>query len=117
MIVQQCENCNKKGKNVYCKDCVKVADSFDVYEYRSGDNRFNKGRSICSIEAYTWHDAIEYVRNKFFQVDEKSNIITNCEKDFAYLEQKTRSTSSGNDNNAEERDLPSYKIYLNNGHK
>jgi hypothetical protein len=116
MIVQQCENCNKKGKNVYCKDCVKVADSFDVYEYLSGDNRFNKGRLISIIEAYTWHEAIEYVRNKFFHGEEKSNIITNCEKDFAYLE-KTRSTSSENENNAEELDLRSYKIYLNNGQK
>ena len=31
MIVQQCDKCIRKGKTVYCDNCTKVADYFDVY--------------------------------------------------------------------------------------
>ena len=117
MILQQCENCVKKGKKVYCEDCNTVADSFDIYEYHNSNNRFNKGRSISRIEACTWHEAIEYVKNNFFHGRAKDNLIINCEKDFAYLEEKTRSASIDNDNKGEEHVLPSYKIYLNKGDK
>ena len=40
--MQQCENCTKKGKNVYCNNCTKKADYFDVYSYDSS-TRFDKG--------------------------------------------------------------------------
>lgn len=45
MIIQQCDSCSKKGKNVYCNNCIKEADYFDIYKYYGDNNRFDKGES------------------------------------------------------------------------
>jgi hypothetical protein len=107
VIEQQCENCSKKGKNVYCNNCIKVAEYFEVFKYRidnnNNDSRFGKGgQPIDRIKAYTWHDAIEYVKCNYFEKKSKENLNINCEKDFAYLEEI--------DNN---ENLSGYSIYLN----
>jgi hypothetical protein len=106
VIEQQCENCSKKGKNVYCNNCIKVAEYFEVFKYDIDDNdnsRFGKGgQPTDRIKAYTWHDAIEYVKYNYFQKKSKENLNINCEKDFAYLEEI--------DNN---ENLLGYSIYLN----
>jgi hypothetical protein len=106
VIEQQCENCSKNGKNVYCNNCIKVAEYFEVFKYRIDNNnnsRFGKGgQPTDRIKAYTWHDAIEYVKCNYFEKKSKENLNINCEKDFAYLEEI--------DNN---ENLLGYSIYLN----
>jgi hypothetical protein len=104
VIEQQCENCSKKGKNVYCNNCIKIAEYFEVFKYNIDNNnkRFGKGQPIDRIKAYTWHDAIEYVKYNYFEKKSKENLNINCEKDFAYLEEI--------DNN---ENLLGYSIYLN----
>jgi hypothetical protein len=105
VIEQQCENCSKKGKNIYCNNCIKVAEYFEVFKYSIDNNnkRFDKGQPTDRIKAYTWHDAIEYVKCNYFEKKSKENLNINCEKDFAYLEEI--------DNNNE--NLSGYSIYLN----
>ncbi|HZD82267.1 MAG TPA: hypothetical protein VE076_05245 [Nitrososphaeraceae archaeon] len=110
VIEQQCENCSKKGKNVYCNNCIKAAEYFEVFKYSIDDNnnsnsRFGKGgQPTDRIKAYTWHDAIEYVKCNYFEKKSKENLNIDCEKDFAYLEEI--------DNNNSEN-LSGYSIYLN----
>jgi hypothetical protein len=108
VIEQQCENCSKKGKNIYCNNCIKVAEYFEVFKYSIDNNnsnsRFGKsGQPTDRIKAYTWHDAIEYIKCNYFEKKNKENLNINCEKDFAYLEEI--------DNNNE--NLLGYSIYLN----
>ena len=105
VIEQQCENCSKKGKNIYCNNCIKVAEYFEVFKYSIDNNnkRFDKGQPTDRIKAYTWHDAIEYIKCNYFEKKNKENLNINCEKDFAYLEEI--------DNNNE--NLLGYSIYLN----
>ena len=106
VIEQQCENCIKKGKNIYCNNCIKVAEYFEVFKYSIDNNnkRFDKGQPTDRIKAYTWHDAIEYVKCNYFEKKSKENLNINCEKDFSYLEEI--------DNNNSEN-LSGYSIYLN----
>ena len=67
------------------------------------NSRFGKGgQPTDRIKAYTWHDAIEYVKCNYFEKKSKENLNINCEKDFAYLEEI--------DNN---ENLLGYSIYLN----
>ena len=113
-IIQQCEECAKKGKNSYCNICEKSMDYFDVYKYNNDEkNRYSDGEAIGIIMAFTWHDAIEFIKNNFY--DNKENLDINCEKEFAYIEGKTDSHSVDMGNRNFER--PSYKIYLNNGER
>ena len=108
VIEQQCENCIKKGKNIYCNNCIKVAEYFEVFKYSIDNNnsnsRFGKsGKPTDRIKAYTWHDAIEYIKCNYFEKKSRENLNINCEKDFAYLEE----TGNNNEN------LLGYSIYLN----
>ena len=113
MTIQQCNNCNKKGKNVYCNNCIKSPDYFYVYKYNDNDaNRFNKGQLIGAIKAYTWHEAINYVKNRFLPHRSKEDLIINCEKDFTYLEENRSGSAINLDNKVEENRF-GYKIYLN----
>ena len=113
-IIQQCEECAKKGKNSYCNICEKSMDYFDVYKYNNDEkNRYSNGEAIGIIMAFTWHDAIEFIKNNFY--DNKENLDINCEKEFAYIEGKTDFHSVDKGNRNFER--PSYKIYLNNGER
>jgi hypothetical protein len=109
MIIQQCNSCSKKGKNVYCNNCNKEADYFDIYKYYGDNNRFDKGESVGRIKAYTWHDAIEYIKNNLFH-NRSNNLNINCEKDFGYLEEKTEPYIIENDTKEESL---GYKIHLN----
>lgn len=61
------------------------------------------------IKAYTWHDAIEYIKNNLFH-NRSNNLNINCEKDFAYLKEKTEPYII--DNDTKEESL-GYKIHLN----
>ena len=113
MIIQQCCNCIEKGKNAYCNNCIKSGDNYDVYKYAEDkNNRFSKGKMIGRIKAYTWHDAIEHIKDNFFQ-DPNENLNINCEKDFAYLEEKSKSIVVDNDKKGIEEKVSGYKIYLN----
>jgi hypothetical protein len=57
------------------------------YYKNNNDSRFGKdGQPTDRIKAYTWHDAIEYVKYNYFEKKSKENLNINCEKDFAYLE-------------------------------
>ncbi len=107
-IIQQCKECNTIGKNRYCNNCIKSIDYFDVIKYNN--NRFADGEFIGKIKAYTWHDAIEFIRNNFYFG--KNNLKINCEKEFAYIENKNNFISEDNLNKKE--DNQSYKLYLNN---
>ncbi|MGC1927416.1 MAG: hypothetical protein WA667_00450 [Candidatus Nitrosopolaris sp.] len=109
MIIQQCSNCIERGKNAYCNNCIKSGDNYDVYKYvEDKNNRFSKGRMIGRIKAYTWHDAIDHIKDNFFQ-DRNENLNINCEKDFAYLEEKRITVI----NDKKEEKVSGYKIYLN----
>ncbi|HET7147704.1 MAG TPA: hypothetical protein VFI73_04320 [Candidatus Nitrosopolaris sp.] len=111
MIIQQCDRCIEKGKNAYCDRCVKSSDYYDLYRYSEGqENRFMKGKMIGTIKAYTWHDAIQHIKDNFFH-NCGENLNVNCEKDFAYLEAKPESIVS--DNKSTKNPL-GYTIYLNN---
>jgi hypothetical protein len=103
MTIQQCNNCNKKGKNVYCNNCIKSPDYFDVYKYND-DDRFDKGRLIGTIKAYTWNEAIKYIKNRFFSHRSKEDLIINCEKDFTYLEENRSKSAIITDNKEEENE-------------
>ncbi len=111
-IIQQCEACNKIGKNRYCNSCIKSIDYFDVIRYKNNNinNRFANGETLGKIKAYTWHDAIEFIKNNFYH--DQNNLNINCEKEFAYVEEKTNHIFTNNDN-TKESDFFSYKIYLN----
>jgi hypothetical protein len=90
MIVQQCEECAKKGKKVYCNRCTLRADYFHVHGYGSGniDGLLNGNQSELIIKAYTWNDVIEYIKNIFFGNRFRTDLNINCEKDYAYIEEK-----------------------------
>ncbi|MGC1933047.1 MAG: hypothetical protein WA667_29070 [Candidatus Nitrosopolaris sp.] len=108
MIIQQCCNCIEKGKNAYCNNCIKSGDNYDVYKCAEDkNNRFSKGKMIGKIKAYTRYDAIEDIKDNFFQ-DRNEDLNINCEKDFAYLEEKPKSIVVDN----EEEKVSGYKIYL-----
>jgi hypothetical protein len=118
MIIQQCENCAKKGKNVYCNNCTKKADYFDIYSYDSS-TRSDKGHIIGRIKAYTWHDALEYIKDNFFDDCNKSNLNINCEKDFAYLEEiaAEQNTINSSKGKSQRENKLGYKVYLINEDK
>jgi ERCC4-type nuclease len=65
---------------------------------------------IGRIKAYTWHDAIESIKSNFFH-NQSKNFNINCEKDFAYVEEKN-TESTAMENNGKEN-LLGYKLYLN----
>ena len=113
MIIQQCHGCVEKGKNAYCNKCVKSGDYYDVYKYpEDEESRFRKGKMIGTIKAYTWHDAIEHIKDNFFH-NCSENLNINCEKDFAYLEEKPESIVRDDRDNGAAENLHGYTIYLN----
>jgi hypothetical protein len=117
MITQQCENCATKGKKFYCDGCTKSIDYFDVYCYTSNATRFNKGEFKIRIKAYTWNDALEYVKNNLFDNNSKNKLITDCEKEFAFVELKREGKQDASYNNAKvlgEEFVLGYKIHLIN---
>ena len=111
MITKQCDNCAPKGKNFYCNACDKTAELFYIYSYYI--NRFSENTLMGRMKAFTWHDVLEYVRNNFFHNPGELDI--NCEKNFAYIEEKlSHKLSSNRSTNRSDRNHPmGYKIYLN----
>jgi hypothetical protein len=85
---------------------------FYVYKYHGNNGRFDKGRLIGRIKAYVWHDVIEYVRKNLL-LNESTNLNINCEKDFAFIEEKAQSTLTNDDNKGGGEILSGYQIYLN----
>jgi hypothetical protein len=65
---------------------LKSSDFFDIYRYKNVENRFDKGRLIWRIKAYSWQEATKYVKNRFFAHMSKQKLNINCEKDFVYIE-------------------------------
>jgi hypothetical protein len=112
-IIEQCEKCERDGKNVYCNNCKKSIDYFYVYEYKNHNNRFNDGQMIGKIRAYTWHDAIEYIKNNFF--NDQKNLNINCEREFAYIEKKLQADPLKIVYN--NKDHMAFKLYLNKERK
>lgn len=113
MITKQCDNCAAKGKNFYCNACDKTAELFYIYSFHT--NRFSENTFMGRMRAFTWHDVLEYVRNNFFH-NPCGELDINCEKNFAYIEEKlSHKLSYSRGTNKSDRNLPiGYKIYLNN---
>ena len=111
MITKQCDNCAPKGKNYYCHACDKKAELFYIYSYYI--NRFSENTLMGRMKAFTWHDVLEYVKNNFFH-DPSGELDINCEKNFAYIEEKlSHKLSYNRSTNKSDRDPIGYKIYLN----
>lgn len=108
-MIKQCTECRVVGKKMYCENCEKTVDYFEVFENLVGNNQNNKTTLVHTIKAFTWNDAIQFIKAKYFK--DQNNLIIDCEKEFAYLERQT-----GSDNKlANSGDqLTSYKIYLKN---
>jgi hypothetical protein len=66
------------------------------------------------MKAFTWHDVLEYVRNNFFH-KASDELDINCEKNFAYIEEKlSHKLSSNRSTDKSDHNYPiGYKIYLN----
>lgn len=119
MIVEQCEECAKKGKKIYCNYCTLHADFFHVYGYGSGniDGLPNGNQIELIIKAYTWNDVIEYIKNVFFGNRSRSDLNINCEKDYAYIEEmpdvQIRPDAAINFvNQSGKKNLLGFKVYL-----
>lgn len=112
MITKQCDNCAPKGKNFYCNACDKTAELFYIYSYYK--NRFSENTLMGRMKAFTWHDVLEYIRNNFFH-NPSGELDINCEKNFAYLEEKlSHKLSPDRSTNKSDCNHPiGYKIYLN----
>jgi len=107
-IILQCEKCRLISKKTYCEECKKSVDYFEVFEYNNETSVPESGEPIERIKAYTWSDVLNFVKNKYFL--ENSDLNINCEKDFAYIEEKTlRDTSSMNSTIGK----LGYRIFLN----
>jgi hypothetical protein len=92
---------------MYCKDCEKSIDYFEVFESISVGNQNNAPVLIHTIKAYTWNDVIKFVKNKYLK--DQNDLVIDCEKDFAYLERQNRSNELLS--NPVEQST-SYQIYL-----
>jgi hypothetical protein len=119
MIVQQCEECAKKGKKAYCNCCTLRADYFHVHGYgsRSTDGLPNGSQIELIIKAYTWNDVIEYIKNTFFGTRSRTDLNINCEKDYAYIEENVQVRPDGAINYVRQsgkKNVFGFKIYLIN---
>ncbi|MDN5846070.1 MAG: hypothetical protein L0H53_07330, partial [Candidatus Nitrosocosmicus sp.] len=103
-----CEKCRQINKKTYCTECKKSIDYFEVFEYKDETTVTETREPIERIKAYTWSDALNFVKNKYFQ--ENNNLNINCEKDFAYIEKKSLRDASNTNSNI---DKVEYKIFLN----
>ena len=62
--------CKEAGKKMYCKDCEKSIDYFEVFE----NNQSKTTTLIHIIKAYTWNDVIKFVKDKYFK--DQNNLLT-----------------------------------------
>lgn len=109
-IIKQCLKCKDIGKKMYCKDCEKSIDYFEIFENMyENNNNTNIPTLIHTIKAYTWNDVIIFIKDKYFK--EQKDLVIDCEKDFAYLE---RQPKLGHPLANPVDQSRSYKIYLKN---
>ncbi|HKR73982.1 MAG TPA: hypothetical protein VJR94_07710 [Candidatus Nitrosocosmicus sp.] len=109
VIVKQCVKCKEVGKKMYCNNCQKSIDYFQVFEDVFGENYEKKSTLIHTIKAFTWNDVIKFVKDEYFK--DQDDLIIDCEKEFAYLERNTKSdTSLANS----VKQSSSYRIFLKN---
>lgn len=117
MIIQQCEKCAIKGKKVYCNRCTLRADYFQIQSYGSSNMESKPFGNQLIIKAYTWNDVIEYIISRFFHNYSRTDLNINCEKDFAFVEEKPNVQGKTNDpiNNILESikmNQVGFKVYL-----
>ena len=109
VIVKQCVKCKEIGKKMYCNNCEKSIDYFEVFEDTIGDNHEKKSILVHTIKAFTWNDAIQFVKNEYFK--DQNDLVIDCEKEFAYLERNTELDTYLANSVKQSR---SYKIFLKN---
>ena len=112
VIVKQCVKCKEIGKKMYCNNCEKSIDYFEVFEDTIGDNHEKKSILVHTIKAFTWNDAIQFVKNEYFK--DQNDLVIDCEKEFAYLERNTELDTYLANSVKQSR---SYKIFLKNEDK
>lgn len=109
VIVKQCVKCKEISKKMYCNNCEKSIDYFEVFEDTIGDNHEKKSILVHTIKAFTWNDAIQFVKNEYFK--DQNDLVIDCEKEFAYLERNTELDTYLANSVKQSR---SYKIFLKN---
>ena len=112
VIVKQCVKCKEIGKKMYCNNCEKSIDYFEVFEDTIGDNHEKKSILVHTIKAFTWNDAIQFVKKEYFK--DQNDLVIDCEKEFAYLERNTELDTYLANSVKQSR---SYKIFLKNEDK
>lgn len=111
VIIKQCLKCRGVDKKMYCNDCEKSIDYFQVFEDVFDDNQNNIPTLIHTIKAYTWNDVIKFVKDEYFK--DQNDLIIDCEKEFAYLKKHTKSDNLMIN---PVKQSTSYKIYLKSEH-
>jgi len=109
VVIKQCVKCNEVGKKVYCSECEKSIDYFQVFEDVFDDNRDKISTLLHTIKAYTWNDVIKFVKDEYFKG--QNNLVIDCEKEFAYIERLAKSDNLLTNSAKQPR---SYKIFLLN---
>ena len=108
-IIRQCIKCKEVGKKMYCNQCEKSVDYFQVFEDVFGDNHDKISTLIHVIKAYTWNDTIKFVKDEYFK--DQDDLVIECEKEFTYIERHANSDIHlTNPFNQKKR----YKIFLSN---
>jgi hypothetical protein len=108
-IIKQCVKCKEVGKKMYCNDCEKSIDYFEIFEDMFDDNHDKISTLIHTIKAYTWNDVITFVKDEYFE--DKNDLVIDCEKEFAYIERHAKSDTVLTNSSKQSR---SYKIFLKN---
>lgn len=111
VIIKQCVKCKEVGKKMYCNDCEKSVDNFEIFEDVFDDNQNKKSTLIHTIKAYTWNDVIKFVKDEYFE--DQKDLVIDCEKEFAYIERHAKSDTGLTNSLKQSR---SYKIFLKNGY-
>ncbi len=109
VIIKQCVKCKEVGKKMYCNDCEKSVDNFEIFEDVFDDNQGKISTLIHTIKAYTWNDVIKFVKDEYFE--DQKDLVIDCEKEFAYIERHAKSDTGLTNSLKQSR---SYKIFLKN---
>lgn len=109
VIIKQCVKCKEVGKKMYCNECEKSVDYFQVFENMIDDNHDKISTLIHTIKAYTWNDVIKFVKDEYFK--DQDDLVIDCEKEFAYIERHVNSDIPLTNPSNQKK---SYKIFLSN---